>query len=459
MARIVIDDSSNRPPVIDGFKIDIPAALSLNKLKEILDQILGTLDDNQRGDLGLFKGGPGSGWHGPPQGTHAGGTPLKYVPDHVWERAGQRTGYKTVRTAIKTLRKNEVLPKSKGTQWHLKLEREGKVVGYLVGSDSRASTVLSSEMSPKPDSVEITLGKADGEPLDLIGSIDELISSMNDAQKERWIELNEFDPGDFDEALLEAAEKYPEEVLSSLLEVFIETQTEGSEKDYAPQESEAEKFWAEHWHEILPRSGRGRFSLQAHLECLTEEESKLDYEELCGLGKDIHFIIRHTSSDPESLWGYTIYAGISRGNEEPRIFDVTLGKSSRGEFNLPQPKSQLTLTEDSCISETGKFTKIVRLDRGVYELGVVRRHSAEIQYSGKRFKGIYIMGYAPAEDQRNWLLLKPNGQKCYATTHDKEMVTEELREKNQEYLYWRAFGGDRSELVNVKEFELGGGGR
>jgi hypothetical protein len=100
--------------------------------------------------------GPGKGWHGPPRGDHVGRT-LTKIPGHVWERAGQRTGYKAVRSAIKTLKQNPVLPSSRSQQWHMPLKVGGQLKGYLVGSDSFAQTVLGARMTPKSGSVEVAV--------------------------------------------------------------------------------------------------------------------------------------------------------------------------------------------------------------------------------------------------------------------------------------------------------------
>ncbi len=96
------------------------------------------------------KGGEGSGWHGPPKGDH---TPLKGVPGHVWERAGQRAGFKVIRNAIKQLKRKPLLPAKKSQKWYLKLD--GK--GFLVGNDAKVATVLRASMKPKEGSLEITL--------------------------------------------------------------------------------------------------------------------------------------------------------------------------------------------------------------------------------------------------------------------------------------------------------------
>jgi len=99
--------------------------------------------------------GPGPGWWGPPQGSHApgnqGGETLRGVPGHVWQRAGERTGFQAVKQVVQSLRKKPVLPESKSQKWHCRLERGG----WLVGSDAVAQTVLARGMKPYKGSMEI----------------------------------------------------------------------------------------------------------------------------------------------------------------------------------------------------------------------------------------------------------------------------------------------------------------
>ena len=96
------------------------------------------------------KGGEGSGWYGPPKGSHV---PLKGVPGHVWERAGQRTGFKLIKKAITQLKSKPLLPSKKSQKWFLKLDNKG----ILVGNDAKVITVLRPNMRPKEGSLEITL--------------------------------------------------------------------------------------------------------------------------------------------------------------------------------------------------------------------------------------------------------------------------------------------------------------
>jgi len=127
---------------------------SMTRLKGITDAEWKAAQEEEALAVQAGKG-KGKGWWGPEHGgTH--GTTLGKIPGHVWERAQQRTGFKAVKQAVKTLRTNPVLPTERSQQWHMPLKREGRTVGYLVGSDSFAQTVLGASMVPKAGSMEVS---------------------------------------------------------------------------------------------------------------------------------------------------------------------------------------------------------------------------------------------------------------------------------------------------------------
>ena len=80
----------------------------------------------------------------------------------MFKRAGQRTGYKIVKQAIKTLKASAVLPSSHDQSWHAPLKAGGKLKGMLVGRDSIATTVLGAWGRPREGSWEIPLGGTSG---------------------------------------------------------------------------------------------------------------------------------------------------------------------------------------------------------------------------------------------------------------------------------------------------------
>ena len=194
-------------PSMSDLHIEQPTDWIDKAHKRILEEML------RRGLSHLEKGGPGSGWHGPPGGTHV-GMALSKIPKHVWDRAGKRTGYKIVRKTIKALKSQPVLPTDKTQQWHLSLDKNGTHVGWLVGTDSIAQTVLGREMTPKEGSVEVKLDitKAETSELQLEESFNSILSSMTDNQKAQFTQVNEIDTNSLD---------LSEESLSLLIEIML----------------------------------------------------------------------------------------------------------------------------------------------------------------------------------------------------------------------------------------------
>lgn len=112
--------------------------------------------------LDIIKlGGEGSGHHGhagiPGQRGGSASRTLRAIPQHVWQRAGQRARYRHLRQFAKKLRTAEVFPRSKKVMWHIPVVIEGRLAGTLVGNDAVAKTFLGPGMVPKEGSREIIL--------------------------------------------------------------------------------------------------------------------------------------------------------------------------------------------------------------------------------------------------------------------------------------------------------------
>lgn len=157
-------------------------------------------------------GGPGSGHRGHKgmPGSQGGsvGRGLKVVPNHIWEQAGKRTGFKAVRNTVKKLRTSKVLSASKKTKWFYRIEVEGRLRGFLVGEDAVAKTVLGHGMKPKEGSVEITLER--DKELDVRASLGNLLIDEVKARLDTdygamdWNVLFEEDPDDALALVIEA---------------------------------------------------------------------------------------------------------------------------------------------------------------------------------------------------------------------------------------------------------------
>lgn len=205
--------------------------------------------------------GPGRGWWGPDKGGTHTGSELSGVPGHVWKRAGQRTGYKIVKAAIRRLSSQAVLPSSENQSWHMPLRQGDKLRGYLVGTDSHASTVLGAWGRPREGSVEIALEEASKKmtlkKLDAKRSLKDMAASMSQEMKDKWKALNgaEFStdgaPSD-------------EDVLASVVEAYLESLPEKQQEgDMEPQTEQQQQDLAEYGEGRIWRPTYGATSFSA----------------------------------------------------------------------------------------------------------------------------------------------------------------------------------------------------
>lgn len=226
------------------------------------------------------------------------------------------------------------------------------------------------------------------------------------------------------------------------------------------------------WWQMVPRTGKGRFVLQAHWRGLTEEELGLSHAELLKTGHSVHCDLRF-ETDSQSLWGFTVFEGSteevrSRGKGEARILHLSPEDSLQGAFKLRQPHEWLTIaSEKPYISRPGgvgstskKFSKFIQLDSGEYEFSFARLHGREVFLHGKKLRGRLLMQYAPvgakpeggeAEEPigRVWIISKPESQVPYTVTHKLADVEEELDQKGQDRLVWSDRPGDRPQILEI----------
>lgn len=115
------------------------------------------------------------------------------------------------------------------------------------------------------------------------------------------------------------------------------------------------------------------------------------------------------------------------------------------------------------------------VDKGNYTPGVRRKHFHEYFLEGSILKGRYLFIYAPIskklddseiesilledtdnidlDEERRWLLLKPNDQKPYAESHKLDDVIAELKNKNQKWLIWSSPNVE-TKRINVGKYNL-----
>ncbi len=230
------------------------------------------------------------------------------------------------------------------------------------------------------------------------------------------------------------------------------------------------------WQTMYPKSGKGRFVLQAHWRGLSKEELGLSHEELLKTDHSVHCDLR-LEIDKSTLWGFTIFEGStkeinSQGKGEARILHLPASDSLQGAFKLRQPHAWLDVAKDQpYISEPGgvgstsqKFAKFFQLDAGTYDFSFARQHGREIFMHGQKLKGRLLMQFAPVGDRkakpgggeaqastkRVWIINRPESQEPYTASHKVEDVAQELRDKGQEYLVWAKSPGQPTKLINIQ---------
>lgn len=194
-------------------------------------------------------------------------------------------------------------------------------------------------------------------------------------------------------------------------------------KESIDRSIDIDKYWEEHWKDFYPKTGKGRFVFQIHVMGLTEEETKLDLEELVKK-RNIRFHGDLRLEYGDYCWGFTVFLGDEKDLE--KIYSLT-GRKFRGTFKLPEPKEWLTIAHNKPYiakpNEVGatsnKYAKFFEIDSGTYTAGVWHEHFVEIFLNGDRLKGRYVIEYAPVGDQRIWIIEKPADQTPYAEKHEK----------------------------------------
>jgi hypothetical protein len=226
----------------------------------------------------------------------------------------------------------------------------------------------------------------------------------------------------------------------------------------------ANREWADRWHELLPKSGKGRFVYQHHWRGLSEDETRLSDSSLLDTDRSLHGDLRLEGDG--GLWGWAVLIGSAADNRRAggdKLLTMKPGdqRKLRLQAKLQQPTGWLDVgTSKPHVIESGgpgataeKAAKIFAIDSGTYRLGVVRRSSAEIFLDGGRLKGRYIIQLAEADDdgdrRRFWLIDKPEDQQPIAERRDRADLIGELKQKGQKFLVW-AKPGERPEKIDVR---------
>ena len=247
-----------------------------------------------------------------------------------------------------------------------------------------------------------------------------------------------------------------------------------SEDDGADTRSSiAAREYERSWWQMVPKTGKGRFVLQAHWRGLSEEETKLSHEALLKTSHSIHCDLRF-EIDSHSLWGFTVFEGSteeirSKGQGEARILHLSAVDSLQGAYKLRQPHEWLTIAEEKpYVSAPGvvgatskKYSKFFQLDTGEYEFSFARLHGREVFLHGEKLKGRLLMQYVPVGEKakpggeaqastgRVWIINKPETQTPYTATHRLADVEADLEQKGQDKLVWSERPGEKPRLLDI----------
>jgi len=228
----------------------------------------------------------------------------------------------------------------------------------------------------------------------------------------------------------------------------------------------AAKLYEEEWHNMYPKSGRGRWVYQMHWRGLTEEETKLSHEELLKTNHSVHGDLRFQIDD-ETAWGFSVFEGdtedIRKTKYGSRLLELPPDDSLQGQFKLFQPVEWITITDkEPYISEPGgpgstsqTYSKFFKLDGGEYKFSFAREHGRELFLDGKHLKGRLLIQYAPMEQGRRvWLVNRPKSQEPYTKTHDLADVISELKQKGQKWLLWADEPGKPVQKIDVAKAKV-----
>jgi uracil-DNA glycosylase len=237
-------------------------------------------------------------------------------------------------------------------------------------------------------------------------------------------------------------------------ELMLKAEEGGTRSNNATQN------WVEHWQDMLPKSGKGRFVYQHHWRGLSADESKLDEQALFSVGEhSLHGDLRLEGND-DALWGVTVFLGEiknNQGDNHDRLIDWNKSVNIEISPKLVQPKEWLDVGVKAPLVQgpgaagatTNTYAKFFVEDKGTYELGVAREHSVEIFLDGGKLKGRYLLLYAPVGGRRLWLIDKPEDQTPTAEKGDLAETLSALRRKKQRFLMWGK-PGERPRLIDVK---------
>jgi len=244
--------------------------------------------------------------------------------------------------------------------------------------------------------------------------------------------------------VLQKALNIVDEIQKTISPKQVSQEQIGEEVGKGPHAKASISFWEENWWKMYNKE-TGKFVLQSHWRGLSEEESKMTYEELLNTNNSVHQDLRSEIEPGGNLWGFSLFTGTAKdlkkmnGNSLANIDNSHI----RGTHKLLVPRGWLNLKDGTVFAPTEpgattkSYAKFFVIEKGSFKNGVWHRSFQEVFFNGPTIKGRYIFAKAQVGDQRFWLVSKPEDQKPYAETHNLETVIKELKSRGHKWLWWR----------------------
>ena len=235
--------------------------------------------------------------------------------------------------------------------------------------------------------------------------------------------------------------------------------TKSLEED-EPHSAVALQSYYQNWQTYVPKTGKGRFVLQAHWRGLNREEANLSHEELLKTDNNVHCDLR-LEIDGETLWGFTIFEGkasdIRETTDGAGILSLKPADSLQGAYKLPQPYAWLDIAKEkpyvieptSAGATSKSWAAFFQLDAGEYELSYAREYARELFMHGAKLKGRLLIQCAPVGSRRVWIINRPEDQTPYTANHKLEDVEADVKARGQKYLVWADKPGESPQVINT----------
>ena len=211
------------------------------------------------------------------------------------------------------------------------------------------------------------------------------------------------------------------------MELTLEDSTPGPEG--GTMSSQAQEFWANEWHTMYPKDGKGNFIYHLHWEGL-EDALNLEHEELLELKKGkVHGDLRFSAT--QDAFAFTIFEGSI--NDIPKEEGSKFIAMKQGDKLQAHPKNRMPLEWlDLGCKVLSSSEKLFDRDWGSYVAGTWCENMLELFLNGKDLKGRVLITLS----EKCWTVSFPENQKPYAELHSKAFTIFKMKSLGHSHLIW-----------------------